>query len=1017
MKIIIWLQLAVIIAIFPTAELIATSTNNTIDQDALLAIKSLIKNDPKGVTSLWNNSLHFCQWQGVTCSTRHRRVSVLDLSSSGLVGSLSPWIGNMSFLRYIMLQNNSFNGEIPTQLGRLFRLQVLRLTNNSFDMNIPSSLSNCSNLQVLHLGGNKLVGRIPYEFGSLKMLKLFVIHRNILTGGIPSFIGNFTLLETFSLGGCHLGGIIPDFFHRLKNLKRLILPENELVGTIPASVYNLSMLESLFLDDNQLHGTLDTNLFLLQPRLQEISLPDNQFTGSLDASIFNSTELRTLDVSRNNLSGKLVIRSPNVCQFVEMSLGFNNFGSMEGDDMGFIDTLSNCSLLEKLDVGGNSLRGNIPKSLEYRSRKLYFLSFASNSISGNLPSSIGNLSGLTTLSLSYNQFMGTIPESIGRLQNLVILELKGNSFTGNIPGTIGNLSSLIQLHMGMNTINGTIPSNLGDCKKLLGLTVEQNQLSGSIPRNIFELSSLSVILDLGGNRLSGHLPDFGNGLKNLNELVLADNQLSGELPSSIGSCTSLQTLDIGGNFFNGSLPSSMGSLRALQNLDVSSNNFTGQIPGFLETISLDNLNLSFNSFEGLVSSKGVFANFSAISIIGNSRLCGGIPELNLPKCSSKGRKKLSLAVILVITLVVVLFCAAMVSFVFFYCLKRKNKHAHDTSNSISAMHMTKASYKKLYNATQGFFVNNMIGKGSFASVYRGDLGLDGGIVAVKVINLQHRGGSKSFISECKALCNARHRNLVKVITCCSSFDFEGNEFKALIYEFMPNGSLDKWLHWNDRKENMQKELLPLSLLQRVCIALDVAYAIDYLHNDRTIVHCDLKPSNILLDEDMVAHVGDFGLSKILQSEPLHTYDSSSTGVRGTIGYAPPEYGIGGKVSRSGDIYSYGILLLEMVTCKRPTDSMFKEGLNLHKYASKAMGDHFLEICDPIILRNDCSDPAQLTKNEGEETVSMRKEAFLRLMLELGVACSMELPQHRTDIRSVIKELHLIKDVMLDTSTF
>ncbi|KAL8257830.1 hypothetical protein R6Q59_029871 [Mikania micrantha] len=361
----------------------------------------------------------------------------------------------------------------------------------------------------------------------------------------------------------------------------------------------------------------------------------------------------------------------------------------------------------------------------------------------------------------------------------------------------------------------------------------------------------------------------------------------------------------------------------------------------------------------------------------------------------------------------------MVSFVFFYCLKRKDKHAHDTSNSISATHMTKVSYKKLYNATQGFSVNNVIGKGSFASVYRGDLGLDGGIVAVKVLNLQHRGGSKSFISECKALCNARHRNLVKVITCCSSCDFEGKEFKALVYEFMPNGSLDKWLHWNDRKENMQKELLPLGLLQRVCIALDVAYAIDYLHNHNggTIVHCDLKPSNILLDEDMVAHVGDFGLSKILQSEPVNTYDSSSIGVRGTIGYAPPEYGIGGKVSRSGDIYSYGILLLEMVTCKRPTDPMFKEALNLHKYASKAMGDHLLEICDPIILRNDCSDPAQFTKNKGEETVSMRKEACLRLMLELGVACSMELPQYRIDIRSVIKELHLIKDVMLDTSTY
>lgn len=891
-----WLQFAAIFTILPTTAQKSTTfkgTNNDVDRVALLAVKSLIREDPQNVTSSWNHSLHFCQWQGVTCSRSHQRVTLLDLSSRGLVGSLSPWIGNMSFLRGIILHNNSLNGEIPENLGHLFRLHELRLNNNSFEGSIPRSLSNCSNLNILHLGINKLVGRIPYEFGSLTKLRLLIVHKNNIAGGIPSFIGNLTMLDTVSLGGCRLVGSIPDMFHRLKNLKRLAFPDNELVGTIPPSIYNLSLLESLFLDNNKLHGTLDANLVLLQPRIQELSLPDNQFTGTLHPSIFNSTELRTLDVSRNKFSGKIVINPPSLCQFVELSLGFNEFGSGESDEMQFIKALSNCSKLEMLDISGNNLRGLLPEPLEILSTSLYFLRLSSNSISGYLPSSIGNLSGLTTLDVSNNQFTGTIPERIGRLENLRRLELQKNNFAGNIPETLGNLSSLIELHMGMNKFNGTIPSSIGNCKKLIALTLEQNRLIGIIPKSLFGLKSLSISLNLGGNYLSGQLPvEMGNDLTNLNELILAENRLSGELPSSIGSCSSLQILDIRGNFFQGSLPSTLRSLRALGNLDLSFNNFTGLIPRFLESLPLESLNMSFNGFEGEVSRKGVFANVSAISIEGNSGLCGGIPELRLPKCSSnrpKGSNKLSLGIILTISFVAILFFVATVTFAFFCWRRRKGDDVDHTANTVDEMPLIKISYKMLYDATNAFSVNNVIGKGSYALVYRGELDFFSGIVAIKVLNLHRQGGSKSFISECEALRSARHRNLVKVISCCSGSDFEGNEFKALVYEFLHNGSLDRWLHPSRTIENMQIEVPRLSLFQRVCIALDVAYALDYLHNHngRTIVHCDLKPSNILLDEDMVAHVSDFGLSKILQSEILRTYNSSSLGVRGTIGYAPP----------------------------------------------------------------------------------------------------------------------------------
>ena len=180
--------------------------------------------------------------------------------------------------------------------------------------------------------------------------------------------------------------------------------------------------------------------------------------------------------------------------------------------------------------------------------------------------------------------------------------------------------------------------------------------------------------------------------------------------------------------------------------------------------------------------------------------------------------------------------------------------------------------------------------GSFGTVYRGELnGQEGettNLVAVKVLKLQTPKALQSFTAECEALRVLRHRNLVKIITICSSIDSRGNDFKAIVYDFMRNGSLDGCLH---RNANDQAEQRELNLLERVTILLDVAYALDYLHchGPEPVVHCDLKSSNVLLDADMVAHVGDFGLAKILVERNSLQQSKSSMGFRGTIGYAAP----------------------------------------------------------------------------------------------------------------------------------
>ncbi|XP_022741975.1 receptor kinase-like protein Xa21 [Durio zibethinus] len=182
----------------------------------------------------------------------------------------------------------------------------------------------------------------------------------------------------------------------------------------------------------------------------------------------------------------------------------------------------------------------------------------------------------------------------------------------------------------------------------------------------------------------------------------------------------------------------------------------------------------------------------------------------------------------------------------------------------------RVSYQELHQATDGFSDNKLLGVGSFGSVYQGTLS-DGSSIAVKVFNLELEGAFKSFDIECEVLRNIRHRHLVKIISSCSNIDF-----KALILQFMPNGSLEKWLYSHNDF---------LDMLHRLNVMIDVASALEYLHHGYTtpVIHCDLKPSNILLDEDMIAHLGDFGIAKLLgeHDSTIHTMTLA------TIGYMAP----------------------------------------------------------------------------------------------------------------------------------
>ncbi|XLS64326.1 hypothetical protein HN51_024300, partial [Arachis hypogaea] len=516
-----------------------------------------------------------------------------------------------------------------------------------------------------------------------------------------------------------------------------------------------------------------------------------------------------------------------------------------------------------------------------RHKRVSALHLQNQDLGGTLAPSLGNLTFLKKLNLTDLNLYGRIPRQVGRLKRLQILSFR----------EVGRLKSLYALELTRNNLQGEIPMELINCSSLKKIDLSYNNLTGKVPSWFGSMMQLTM-LELGFNNLVGNIPPTLGNLSSLDTLYLAGNNL--------------EELYLDATFFHGNIPSFLGSLRSLEFLGLSNNSFSGTIPYELEKLTqLNALDLSNNQLYGKVPLGGIFSNITAISLIGNKDLCGGIPQLNFPPCPKlpsnkhKSSRKKKIILISVIGGLLISF----IIFVSIYCFMRKPKKLPFLP-SLEHKYL-RVSYGELHQATNEFSSSNLVGTGSFGSVYRGVLVHFERPVAVKVLNLQTRGASKSFMAECKALGKIKHRNLINILTCCSSVDYKGDDFKAIVFEFMPNGSLETLLHHTI--EDSESTNPSLNLMQRVNIALDVAFALDYLHNDleEAVVHCDIKPSNILLDDDMVAHLGDFGLARLVHGVASHSSSDkgSSSIIKGTTGYVPP-----GKI-KDEECYGPAILVL------------------------------------------------------------------------------------------------------------
>ncbi|XP_071904215.1 receptor kinase-like protein Xa21 [Coffea arabica] len=709
--------------------------------------------------------------------------------------------------------------------------------------------------------------------------------------------------------------------------------------------------------------------------LQYFNIYHNFLSGVIPSFISNASQLVTLSLDNNELTGSIPDSLGSLRNLEFLNLAFNKLSSdPSSPELSIFTFLMTWRFLRYLGVDQNPLNGFLPASFSNYST-LEHLNAFSCKIKGNIPVGISNLSSLLVLDFSGNELIGFVPRTIHRLTNLQELTLDFNQIRDVLDIFCG-LHSLGLLQLSQNQIFGSIPECLGNMTNLRQIFLGSNRLTSMIPATLLSMKDLQI-LNLSSNFLSGSLPlEIGN-LKEAYSLDISSNQLSDKIPTTIGELQVLQSLSLAKNNLQGSIPESISNMLSLEFLDLSHNYISGAIPKSLQTLKvLMEFNVSFNRLSGEIPQGGPFKYFTGQLFMNNEALCGD-PRLGVPPCQCNSRKRKVLVISL--SVIAAIMIIAIVAILVLRWLKEPK--GSGGTELMSVAKYERFSYYDLLHSTDNYSESNLLGEGSFGSVYKGILN-DGIAVAIKVFNLQVEGALKSFDRECEVLRSLRHRNLTMVLGSCSNPDF-----KALVLKYMPNGNLDKWLHFRDHF---------LDLFQRVNIMIDVACALEYLHYgyDTPVVHCDLKPSNILLDEDMVAHVSDFGISKMFgEGESiLHTNTLA------TLGYIAPEYGSEGVVSTRIDVYSFGIVLIETFSRMKPSDEMFSGDLSLRSWVEDCLPDA-LQVVDANLIRP-------------EDEHFTHKLKCVLLIMNLALNCCRESLGERMNMKDVLANLKKIKQQLL-----
>ncbi|KAH9726789.1 MDIS1-interacting receptor like kinase 2 [Citrus sinensis] len=735
-------------------------------------------------------------------------------------------------------------------------------------------------------------------------------------------------VNSINLTSTGLKGTLQEFsFSSFPHLAYLDLSINGFFGTLPPQVRNLSKLKYLDLSENELSGKIPPEIGLLT-HLFSLDLSLNQFSGTFPP-ICNLSNLKYISLHNNKLSGSIPEEIGNLMKLSYLMLDTNQFtGQLPRN-------ICRSGLLEILTVNDNHFLGSIPNLRNCRS--LVRAHLGRNNLTGNISEDFGIYPNLKFLDLSHNNFYGEISSNWGKCHRLGTLIVSGNNITGRIPPEIGNSSQLHVLDLSSNHIAGEIPMELGRLISLNKLILRGNQLSGHLPRALGLLTELEYF-DLSSNRLNNSILEALGFMFKLFYLNFSHNQFSQEIPEDLALLAHLSELDLSHNLFKGSIPSRICNLESLEKLNLSHNNISGQIPAcFIGMSGLLSIDISYNELRGPIPNSTVFRNAPRESFLGNNfSTFYGTSDLLSHKEASKKTPFLILFPLLGALALLIVYVVMVFMF-------RRWKRDSQSQGSCSSKNDTrgifhsvldfdgKIMYEEIIRRTKDFDAKYCIGKGEHRSVYRAKLP-SGDKIAVKKFNSpfpnDQMSDQKEFLNEIKALTKIRHRNIVKFYGFCSHV-----RHSFVVYEYINRGSLATVLSNNFASEDFDWR-------KRMNVITGVADALSYMHHDcfPPIVHRDISSNNVLLDLEYEARVSDFGTAKLLKPN-----SSNWTELVGTFGYVAPELAYTMKITEKCDVYSFGVLALEVIKGKHPGDflSLFSSSPSSINIEFNAMLDHRL----------------------------------------------------------------------------
>ncbi|CAI5953633.1 unnamed protein product, partial [Closterium sp. NIES-64] len=706
------------------------------------------------------------------------------------------------------------------------------------------------------------------------------------------------------------------------------------------------------------------------------SFYNNTLSGSIPDTIGNLLSLNHFDIASNKFSGFLPSAIGKLSRLTFLTVSHNR---LEGNVPKTISSLTN---LQKLSMFNNSFSGDIPPAI-YGLKALNLLELGRNYFTGSFPSQFGDLVNLQYLEASYMGLTGELHSSLGNLKYLQALYARENALQGSIPAILGSLSRLTAIQLGGNQLTGSIPASFSNLVNLQGFYMWNNQLNGSL--NVITSCTALQQLAIQYNQFTGSIPRDVWKLHALNHFGVASNMLTGAIPTTIGSLVNLTTFNVSQNMLTGYLPVSMMALTKLEYLE-----YTPQVPPGLvtcppsEKVQCGAMETTGNSIIVPYCIKcSDFCIFCFVQIPTTSTTSQA-PSSNLPTTTtpftpttrsphvtsppftnapSSFPSALSAPSFpSYLTSLRSIACSPASSFLRGAIMRVGPGPLGSAKAAPGAVEGSASGSKGpsgpaqaagpavcrqyrldvLAAATGMWAEANKIGSGGFGDVYHAEDPADPSMLwAVKRAKVL----TNDFRREVNEMASKHHPHLVRLLGFCIDVNEATEQTEQiLIYEFMPNGDLERWLGPGAAQ--------PLSLLQRLDVMIGVAEGLQYLHSFG-IVHRDIKPANILIDRNMQAKVADFGLVRMGEGTTV-----GATRVMGTPGYVDPAYFKSQKATPMADVHSFGVVMLTILTARKAIYNSDDNQINLKQWVAPFVAandgvtfkDPSLEAPPDIILR-------------------------------------------------------------------